>query len=347
MDFAPPPAPGPRMQEVGDRLIVFFRPRRSWGTLVFLTVWLLGWTAGGLFAAAQLPTASSGEAAFLLFWLCGWVLGECTVVGVISWRLFGRESLAVTREELEVRRCIGRFASVKRYDAARVRDIKAARVPHDQDQSSRKDYCLEISYDDETVRVAEGMGEREAEYVASIIFSRLLWRSWWNDEDQVRPRTEESAPRQAASLRAGHFQIHEPDPKRTFLLVGGALMACVAIAGASLVTVFGHHAAPRPAQTAAETQQPLPSSWKDSTNARGYASAMTAGALNAGPSTMVGRPHCDAGATWTHWSCSALASSYWPVKTAGLAVPYRCESVSTGGVKCGLAAPLGPIADGP
>jgi len=35
MAQAPPPT-GSRIQELGDRLIVHFRPRRSWGALTFL-----------------------------------------------------------------------------------------------------------------------------------------------------------------------------------------------------------------------------------------------------------------------------------------------------------------------
>jgi hypothetical protein len=102
MDLAPPPASRVRLQEVDDRLIVYFRPNRS--ALVFLTVWSTGWTFFGVAAAEQLPKADPGEAAFLLFWLCGWFFGECFVIGVIAWKLFGRELLAVTSAELTDRR---------------------------------------------------------------------------------------------------------------------------------------------------------------------------------------------------------------------------------------------------
>jgi hypothetical protein len=62
MDVAPPPT-GSRIQELGDRLIVSFRPRRQWGGLVFLTVWLVGWTIGGIAAFTQLAVGScSGSA---------------------------------------------------------------------------------------------------------------------------------------------------------------------------------------------------------------------------------------------------------------------------------------------
>ncbi len=50
MHLAPPPSPGSRIQELGDTLVVQFRPRRSWGDIVFLAFWLTGWTFGGIAA---------------------------------------------------------------------------------------------------------------------------------------------------------------------------------------------------------------------------------------------------------------------------------------------------------
>jgi hypothetical protein len=70
MDVAPP-LTGTRIQDLGDRLVVRFRPRRSWGELVFLAVWLIFWTVGGLAAIVALPTMDWGERAFVLLWLCG------------------------------------------------------------------------------------------------------------------------------------------------------------------------------------------------------------------------------------------------------------------------------------
>jgi hypothetical protein len=54
MDLAPPPETGSRVQELGDRLVVHFQPRRSWFEIAFLTFWLTFWTAGGI-AALTFP----------------------------------------------------------------------------------------------------------------------------------------------------------------------------------------------------------------------------------------------------------------------------------------------------
>src|ERR1700675_2445845 len=133
MDVAPPPT-GSRIEDLPDRLVVRFRPKRSWGTLAFLAFWLTGWTAGGIVAIGALLTGDWGERAFLLLWLCGWAVGEFSVTGVLVWQLFGRELLIVTPEQFEARKEVGRFARTKLYDVELVRGLRAARVPNDEDE---------------------------------------------------------------------------------------------------------------------------------------------------------------------------------------------------------------------
>jgi hypothetical protein len=324
MDVAPPPASGLRMQEVGDRLIVSFRPNRS--GLIFLSIWFLGWTFGGLAAWLSVARPDPGGAAFLIFWLCGWFFGECTVICIIAWKLFGHVWLVVTADELEERFQLLRLSQKKRYEAARVAGITAARMPQDDGELS-KDYKLRVSYDGGTVWVGEGMGEREAEDVAAVVRERIRGRSWWDDGEWgwSRARHERAPLEIGASRRAQAF------------VAAGVILAFVAVIGTALVHAFGHRASPRRATNAAPSQ-PFPPSSEDFSNAREYAAAMTSWALNSGRSELVSRPRCDARSTWTHWSCHALARSDWLPKSAGLAVPFRCESVSgLGGVRCGLA----------
>jgi hypothetical protein len=61
-----PPTPGSRIQHLGDRLIVRFRPRREWGGITFLTFWLTLWTVGGIAALSALWDATWGARPFLL-----------------------------------------------------------------------------------------------------------------------------------------------------------------------------------------------------------------------------------------------------------------------------------------
>jgi hypothetical protein len=334
MGVPPPLASGLRIQELGDSLVVQFRPRRSWGALLFLTFWLLFWTAGGLAAAREVPKAPPSGAAFLLLWLCGWAAGECTAAFVIAWQLFGRTLLTVTPDGLEVRKQIGRFALTKRYDAALVRDITAIRVPADDGEGLRKDFCIGVSLGDTTVRIGEGLNEREAEYLASIVFSRVRPRSWWSEEEEAR----KSAPQSSATEESDRTRLG---------LIALVAVAIVVLGGTLLVARFGHRESPR----AAPSEQPLrrlPPDRGRFSNPRDFAAAVTSYFLGSGPVKVMGNPSCGRHVTWTKWTCRVKAKeTNGPF--AGRVLSFRCATVDTiGGVTCSpsvdvlSATPPGP-----
>ena len=69
--------------------------------MAFMSVWLAGWSAGGV---AAIGTISHHFSAFLLFWLCGWALGWVCAAGTLLWMFFGSERLAVINGDLQVSR---------------------------------------------------------------------------------------------------------------------------------------------------------------------------------------------------------------------------------------------------
>ena len=339
MDVAPPPT-GSRIEDLPDRLVVRFRPKRSWGTLAFLAFWLAGWTAGGIAAIGALLTGDWGERAFLLLWLCGWLFGECFVTGAIVWQLFGRELLIVTPEQFEVRKEIGRFARTKLYKAALVRGLRAARVPHDEDERPRKDFCLEFAYDDSTVRIGEGMGEREAEHVAAIVSTRIHpQRTWWGEESPAEPYEH---PLEAAVPAA-------PQPLWQRIVSHG-LFPLVVLAGiASLVMVGVRKSdepqAPPPAAGDASGPRPVGPPTEDQfATRRALASANTFYALTSAKAKVLSQPVCRPRPTWSQWTCTVTAQSAMP-PFAGRTLRYRCSAVSApepGGGSAGRGVLCGP-----
>jgi hypothetical protein len=322
VDVAPPPT-GSRIQDLGDRLVVRFRPKRSWGTLAFLAFWLTGWTAGGIAAISALLTGDWGERAFLLLWLCGWASGEFFVTGVIVWQLFGREFLIVTPEQFEVRKEVGRFARMKSYEVALVRDLRAARVPPDEDERPRKDFCLEFEYDDGMVRVGEGMGEREAEHLAASVLVRIRPRTWWGEDSPVELYEH---PLEATVPAA-------PPPRWLRILAHSAFPLVVLAVIASLVVVGGRdsdkpRAMPPPARDASARQPVVPPTENQFASRRVYASAMTFYALTSGKATVLSPPACRPRPTWSQWTCTVAARSALP-PFAGRTLRYRCSAVST------------------
>jgi hypothetical protein len=308
MDFAPPPEPGSRVQELGDHLIVRFRPRREWASVVFLTFWLACWTLGGLAAInAALTEADGGGRIFLSVWLCGWAAGMIAVATIIAWQLVGRESLTVTPETLEVRKQIGRFARVKRYDAARVQGVSAERFPTNEEGEPRDDFCLMVGYPGGAVRIGEGMGEREAEYVASVVLARIRPAARWSDPD----RHEKFLARESA-IDAGDSVL------RRTLVVALPIALGVLVAGAMVISELRDRDERRTPPSHVEG----PPVREDFSTEPDFAAAMTRYSLSGDHMEILSSPECIV--TSSGWTCTAKArADVGPY--AGLVLTYRCE----------------------
>jgi hypothetical protein len=220
------------IHDVGDRVVVSFRPRRRWSVIVFLVAWLAGWTLGGILAAGQATHVSPGVTAFLLIWLSLWLCGEVFAVGTVLWMLRGRELLTATPEWLELRWELGPLARTQRFDAPAVQRIGAERVPHDEDEKPRDDFGLRISCVDDRLHFGEGVSEHEAEQIALAVEARLHPRSWWDD----RPQPSGAAPA-TATVSAGRFVVTEPSHTRAKIAYA-VLAGGVAGAGALLAALF-------------------------------------------------------------------------------------------------------------
>src|SRR5438132_2890358 len=271
MELAPPPQPGSRIQDLGDRLVVRFRPHRFWGQLIFLSVWLAFWTFGGVAAFGELARSDWGSRTFLFFWLCMWGAGEATVMVAIAFQLFGRELLVVTAQQLEERKELGRFARTKVYDSALVQDVRAARTP--TDEGERKDYCLHVVYDGKKIRVGEGMQEREAEYVASTVLERIRPRPRWSDEGwrndtHVEPVDVTTRSRSKAGIVGS-------------LVFPAIVIAALVWLGVQTAT---SHSPKAKTSTSARAIPVGPPATQEFSDAREYASAMTLYSLTSGQS---------------------------------------------------------------
>jgi hypothetical protein len=330
VDIAPPSGTGSRVQELGDRLVVRFRPRRSWGQLTFLVIWLAGWSFGGILAMYAFFGAARGERAFLAVWLCGWIYGEVSAALAIAWQLAGREVLAVDVQQLELRQEIGRLSRTQRVDTVSIDNVEAARVPTDEDERPREDFCLRVRRGDKTLKVGEGMGEREAEYLASVVLAKIRPRETWVGSF-------------GRSVQAPPNRSPEPPRRRmkSKLLIATAL---VLVLGLMVILVPGRdrHAARSPTTapsvepSAERPAQPYPRP-TDFANPRDYAAALTLFSLRGSRTTAFGIPDCGANVTWGAWTCTVVArSTIGPF--AGEVMTYRCSAVESGTL-CGPKDP--------
>jgi hypothetical protein len=185
------------------------------------------------------------------------------------------------------------------------------------------------------------MGEREADYVASVVLARMRSRSWWSDADARSHAALAPSPTPQPVLEAGRIHVAQPGSSETFLF-GGAGIVCVMLAGTLLVGVFGQG---RSQSSAPQAQaQRLPPSRDGFQSPSEYAEAMTSYSLASGRTKVLGHPRCGPRATWTQWSCRVPAKPMLG-PLAGRTLRYRCAAVdaygSGTGVTCGPDPPVG------
>ena len=337
MHAAPPPSLGPRIQELGDTLVVTFRPRRSWGEVLFLSFWLAFWTFGGLAAMYALAGAGPGVRVFLLLWLCGWAFGEAFAAMQIAWQLNGREFLTVTANQLEVRQQVGRFDRTRRLHVLAVYDVVPERVPSDEDEQPRTDYRLRIVSRDGSLHAGEDMSEQEAEYVASVVRSQIKPRPRWSDDAgeygfaptaEAQPATSSEPPLLDGPAR--RFDSSWVIARVVPAIVG---LAAIAFVVAAALPPLRHppqlprlRPPPPPVQSspAVERRTGGPPLRQEFHVPRAYAIAMTRYALRGARTKVESKPRCGKKVTWTHWTCRARATSRLG-PFAGRSLTYRCS----------------------
>jgi hypothetical protein len=95
--------------------------RRQWWVLLFLPLWLILWSAGGVMAIVEL---SRDFSAFLLLWLGGWAVGWLFVGATLASQWFGAEILRVAGGDLEVCHRIGPVRRTWRYHGDAIRGLQ-------------------------------------------------------------------------------------------------------------------------------------------------------------------------------------------------------------------------------
>lgn len=158
----------------GERIRI--RARRQIFPLLFLPVWLAGWTAGGVMAIRQVFENFS---AFLLFWLCGWALGWVFAASTIAWMIWGSEVLAVVGRDLEVSTQIGPWSRRKVYRGSEIRDLGVSDTNpfqafrFDSPLVGGRRGMIRFDYGARTIRAGASLEEAEAKMVVERLAGKL------------------------------------------------------------------------------------------------------------------------------------------------------------------------------
>lgn len=191
-EFEPPHSGVSAITHEGGALRVTVPALVPWTTLVFVIVWLIAWTAGGVFAYSSLIHGLQGASSsfhrisastiFLAAWCVGWIFGEVYAVKYLAWGLFGREHIIVGLTGLEHRTtCLGMSRS-KSYQLSSISRFRTAPAVSnkvrgkDDDDPVPDASSISFDYGSKSVIMAKGMDDAEATRIVEEIqrFNGLL-----------------------------------------------------------------------------------------------------------------------------------------------------------------------------
>ncbi|MEZ5979031.1 MAG: hypothetical protein R3F34_12515 [Planctomycetota bacterium] len=181
MATVPVPKPRSTFVETMDGVELVFPTRLRHFQFAFHTVWLAGWTLGGVMVGAQLlprftgPEGPDVSSAFLVVWLCAWLLGECNVILGLAWQLVGRERVVIDASRVLVRREIGILGRSKAYELESVRDLRVSSDAARSRSSSlpwSQSGTIAFDYGAKTVRFGSDIDEAEARAIVGVLRER-------------------------------------------------------------------------------------------------------------------------------------------------------------------------------
>ena len=153
--------------------------RRNWFLLLFLPLWLTGWTAGGIAAIVALVQTHEP---FLALWLCGWAVGWVFAATTIVTQIWGAEIIRASPTGIEISKGGGplRRTKHKHTDAVRhlrsfepASDLFGMRSMQTPIWMRSRTGAVKFDYGAETIFLASGVDEPEGRLIAQWLPARL------------------------------------------------------------------------------------------------------------------------------------------------------------------------------
>ena len=103
--------------------------KKEWGSLIFLPVWLTAWAFGLVLATKWiLHPEPNTPRALISLWLLGWLLGGLWAVYQWLWTAFGKEVVQVKEESLNVKRDVLGFGRSRSFPIGSIANLRASGI---------------------------------------------------------------------------------------------------------------------------------------------------------------------------------------------------------------------------
>lgn len=173
------------MNKIGKRIIVsasdirISSPKNVF-ILIFMPVWLVGWTAGGVIAILQIFSGQSKEAWFLVLWLFVWLAGELFVIYVFLWGAFGYELITSDHDIITIKRSIFGHGPLRMFEISKISDLRASGFfatmiswSYNMAYWGLSGGTVAFDYENKPIRFGINLNEDDAKQLVVIVKSRL------------------------------------------------------------------------------------------------------------------------------------------------------------------------------
>ena len=165
-----------------DTFTITIPSKKYWFAVVFLTVWLTGWTFGETQVFNQLihgTPPKDGGFIFMVVWFIGWTIGGLAAFRVFIWQLMGAEILTFTNGQLTVDNKWLLFDGVKTYDLREVKNFRVESRTAIEELSGRRQRravmengIILFDYGMKTAHIGMGIDEPEAAFLVKRLKER-------------------------------------------------------------------------------------------------------------------------------------------------------------------------------
>ena len=182
------PKPRHTVENLGMSTLITIPAARQGCAMIFLSVWMVGWLAGELFALSALVSSfgawlsrflgwesapfqfdgvSGGDGmvgGFLVVWLTFWTFGGYMAGCTLLWQLGGKEIIEVSRQGMKISKKYFGIGGEKEYLAREISDLRLAVA--DQESGSR---AIMFDYEFDTVEFGSDLHPTVVEEVLETL----------------------------------------------------------------------------------------------------------------------------------------------------------------------------------
>ena len=178
MRYEPVAKPRFQIERVGAGEQIRVKARRQVMTMLFMPVWLILWTGGGVAAFTQMMRDFEP---FLALWLGFWAVAWIAVAGSFAWMVSGSETIRVVGSDLEIAHHLFGLSRRWLYEGGRVRDLRLAEQPSWAVRSQLQlpffnrftTGAVKFDYGARTIHALGGMDEAEGRMVIERLRPQL------------------------------------------------------------------------------------------------------------------------------------------------------------------------------